>query len=152
MLTVIATEQKRNVSMKMTKSSPRRMIASGLAFVTLTSLAASIASGQTQPEMASANKPGYAVFFIQVSNPDAYTEYSSLVLPSLKPYQGRVISAVSRNDMRQIEGVPSLDRAAIIEFPSLDIAEEWYKSSTYTRATAIRNKAGVSQVVLMRGR
>ncbi|MFG0320897.1 DUF1330 domain-containing protein [Pseudomonas sp. zjy_15] len=139
--------------MKMTKSSFRRVFASGvLAFATLTSLAASVASAQPQPEMASVNKPGYAVFFVQVSNPDAYTEYASLVLPSLKQYQGRVISAVSRSDMRQIEGTPSLDRAAIIEFPSLDIAEEWYKSSDYTRATEIRNKAGVSKVVLMRGR
>jgi uncharacterized protein (DUF1330 family) len=102
------------------------------------------------PEMV--NKLGYAVFFIQVNNLDAYAEYASLVLPSLEPYQGRVISAVSRTDMQQIEGGATLDRAEILEFPSLEIAEEWYKSSAYAQATALRNKAGTSQVVLMRGR
>jgi uncharacterized protein (DUF1330 family) len=98
------------------------------------------------------DKPGYAVFLLKVTDQNSYKRYTELVISTLQPYHGRVISAVGRDGMQQVEGGSALDRAAILEFPSFEAAQNWYHSPAYQDAMAFRTKAGESQVILLRGR
>ena len=65
----------------------------------------------------------------------AYTEYAKRVGPALKKYNGKFL--VRGGKFLILEGKNEYERNVVIEFPSFEIAKEFYASKEYQEAHEI---------------
>jgi uncharacterized protein (DUF1330 family) len=91
----------------------------------------------------------YVFVEISVHNPEEYEEYKKLSLPSLKPYSGRFI--VRGGPVLTLEGDWIPERIVILEFPSKEIALEWWNSDIYAKAKAIRQRTASTKMIVVEG-
>jgi uncharacterized protein (DUF1330 family) len=98
-------------------------------------------------------KKAYVVAEVQVTNPDAYSEYRDLATASIAQYGGRFLVRGGQRDQREGEDAAHNGnlRTVITEFPSLEQARQWYESVEYTRAKAIREANSVGRLFIVEG-
>lgn len=53
--------------------------------------------------------------------------------------------------MRVLEGDWQPERVVVIEFDTIEAAEEWYESSDYAEARSAREGAGTWQMIVVEG-
>ena len=69
---------------------------------------------------------GYAIFNIEITNPEDYKEYVEKVKPIAEKFGGDYIIRGGTNQI--IEGAWQYSRTVVIKFPSYEKALEWYNS------------------------
>ena len=79
---------------------------------------------------------GYAIFNINVKNPENYKEYVEKVKPTAEKYDGEYI--VRGGDNTVVEGSWQHPRTVVIKFPTYEKALEWYNSEEYKPIKQIR--------------
>ena len=79
---------------------------------------------------------GYVIVDVDVTDPEAYTEYTSQVPATIEQYGGRFLVRGGRYET--LEGDWSPKRIVLIEFPSVEAAKRWYSSQEYQRIVPIR--------------
>jgi uncharacterized protein (DUF1330 family) len=79
----------------------------------------------------------YVVVNVEVSDPDAYREYTQQVPGTLEPHGGRFV--VRGGELQVLEG-SALPRLVVIEFPSAEQATAWYHSAEYQAILPIRHR------------
>lgn len=94
--------------------------------------------------------PTYVVNQVQVLDWDRYQQYLALALPAIEAHHGRILAAGGR--VETMEGEPVPPRVVIIEFPSWDEAEAYYRSAQYQAAREARGDAAVVRFALVEGR
>src|SRR5207344_3477958 len=80
--------------------------------------------------------PAYLIVQIAVTDPEKYERYKQLVPSSIAQYGGRYLVRGGRSET--LEGNWSPARLAVLEFPSMDRAREWWNSPEYAPARAMR--------------
>jgi uncharacterized protein (DUF1330 family) len=90
----------------------------------------------------------YIVARITVTNPEAYGEYVKGASGAIRKYGGRPIARGGAMETLEGEGRP---RNVIIEFDSLDTAKAYYHSPEYQAAKALRENAGVADIIAVEG-
>jgi uncharacterized protein (DUF1330 family) len=82
----------------------------------------------------------YVISEVEVLDEDRADRYRALAQHSIEQYGGRyLVRGASPN---VVEGVwPSQQRVVIVEFPSMDTAQEWYASPEYAEALEVRGDA-----------
>jgi uncharacterized protein (DUF1330 family) len=98
---------------------------------------------------AQAPKKGYVIVQVDVSNPTQYGEYMKLSPGIIEKFGGRFIARGGRSET--LEGTPAKGRVVIVEFPSYERAQEFYKSAEYQAAKQVRAGAATAQFVLVEG-
>jgi len=90
---------------------------------------------------------GYVIGQLHVHNPEGYTAYSSQVQPTLVPFGGRFI--VRGGETVVLDGQASGPRNVVIEFPSVQAAQDWYRSEAYQAIlqSRLQNASGYVLVV-----
>lgn len=83
--------------------------------------------------------PAYVISEVELIDEGAAKDYMKLAEASIAEYGGRYV--VRGAEPRIVEGNPTDRRIVIVEFPSLERAEEWYGSPGYATALRIREKA-----------
>jgi uncharacterized protein (DUF1330 family) len=101
-----------------------------------------VAIGQTQ-------KKAYIVVQADVTNPEQYQEYAKLSPAIIAKYGGRYLARGGRTST--LEGPPAKSRVVVLEFPSFDRAEAFYRSDEYVAARKLRAGAATAQFVLVEG-
>ncbi|MDP6550063.1 MAG: DUF1330 domain-containing protein [Dehalococcoidia bacterium] len=91
----------------------------------------------------------YLVVDIDVTDPEAYEEYRSLVPPLIAKYGGRYL--VRGGAFEKLEGGWTPKRLVLLEFPSAGRAKEFYESEEYRPVKEIRLRSANSSVVLVEG-
>ena len=71
----------------------------------------------------------YLVAQVQIHNPGGYEAYRSRTKAIIERFGGRFL--VRGGTLHPLEGEPGFERLAIIEFPDLEAAETFYRSSEY---------------------
>lgn len=96
------------------------------------------------------NKPAYFVAEFWLNDLEPMQTYSSQVLATLIPFNGKLI--VRNNQTVPLEG-ESIANAAIVilEFPSMQHAKNWYYSKAYQKIIPLRHKAGKTNAYLVEG-
>jgi uncharacterized protein (DUF1330 family) len=79
---------------------------------------------------------GYVVAQITVTDPVAYPQYVSRIGSIIEKFGGAFL--VRGGASESFEGTPPGDRTVVIEFPSLELAQQWYHSPDYAEAKALR--------------
>ena len=92
---------------------------------------------------------GYLIGQLLVRNAEGYKAYSSQVQPTLEPFGGRFL--VRGGDAVVLDGQPSAPRNVVIEFPSMQAAQDWYRSEAYQAILQDRLQNAEGYVVLVAG-
>lgn len=82
----------------------------------------------------------YLIAQVTIYDPIAYAGYQKRVTDAVAKFGGRFIAR--GGNMVQLEGRSFGSRAALLEFPSLDRAVEFYNSADYAEAKAHRDGGG----------
>src|SRR3954464_12375094 len=91
----------------------------------------------------------YIVVDISVTDPATYEDYKRLAPPSIAQYGGRYIARGGKCET--LEGNWSPSRLVILEFPTMEQARNWWASTEYADAKAMRQRSATTQMVLLEG-
>jgi uncharacterized protein (DUF1330 family) len=91
----------------------------------------------------------YVIADIEVTDPAAYEEYRRLVPGTIAQYGGKYI--VRGGKLEALEGGWAPKRIALLEFPSVEQAQKWYRSREYAPLIKIRQEASRGKLVLVEG-
>jgi uncharacterized protein (DUF1330 family) len=78
-----------------------------------------------------------------------FAEYRKQVVDTVKPFGGQFIAR--GGNVTVLEGQWQNPRTVIIEFPSRDSAEGWYKSADYQKIIGLRLKSTSGSLVILDG-
>jgi len=88
-------------------------------------------------ENVSIAKPAYMMVQINFKNLEEATQrYAQFAIPSLHRHGGEMIAGTPAPKVK--EGKWDGNWAAILRFPSMEVAEEWYNSEEYAPLKALR--------------
>ena len=92
----------------------------------------------------------YVVFLVdEITSQEKLNEYQQKARPTVEQAGGKIVVAYGRQ--RIVEGGPLLG-VVMVEFPTYQAAENWYDSSSYQEAAALRHQGVRSRVVIVEGR
>lgn len=95
-----------------------------------------------------ADKPGYVIVEVEVTDPAAFREYGAKVGATLAAHGGRLIV---RGKANAKEGAIPAGNIVVIEFPSLAAAETWYHSAAYKEIIPLRQRAANTRLFIVEG-
>ena len=91
----------------------------------------------------------YILAEIEVTDPEAYKEYSAGVPATITRYGGRFL--VRGGPTEPLEGEWPQRRRVLIEFASMEQAKRWWSSPEYEKPKAMRQAASKGRLLLMDG-
>jgi uncharacterized protein (DUF1330 family) len=91
----------------------------------------------------------YVVVDAQVTDAQKGAEYSKLSGPSVARHGGRYLGRGAPAAL--LEGGWNPDRVVVIEFPSVQAAQDWYDSDDYREARVVREGAGQWRMIVVEG-
>ena len=93
--------------------------------------------------------PAYVIGQVTVHDSAEYEKYLAGFMDAFAPFDGRVL--VAANDVDVHEGTWPRTRTLVLEFPSMEHAQGWYKSPAYQSIAQHRFKAATSNIILAHG-
>ena len=94
-------------------------------------------------------KKAYIVVQADVTNQDQYQEYAKIAPGIVAKYGGRYLARAGRTTT--LEGPAAKSRVVVLEFPTFERAEAFYRSDEYVAARKLRAGAASAQFVLVEG-
>ena len=91
----------------------------------------------------------YLIADVEVTDPAAMGDYIKLAGESLAPFQWKSILCYGAVEV--LEGDWEPKNLVMMEFESMEQAQQWYNSPAYTRAKDIRLRAASANVILVEG-
>jgi uncharacterized protein (DUF1330 family) len=91
----------------------------------------------------------YVIGEIEITDPATYDEYRKQVLPVLQKYGGKFLARGGA--VTPLEGGWNPKRLVIVEFESTAKALEWYNSTDYAPAKALRHKSSTGKQIIVEG-
>ena len=93
--------------------------------------------------------PAYIIVDVDIHNPKEYEDYKKLTPPSLQAYSGKFI--VRGGSTETLEGDWQPGRVVVLEFPTKELAKQWWESEEYAAAKALRQKNAATKMILVEG-
>lgn len=93
--------------------------------------------------------PAYAIFDVEIYNPERYQDFMQQVKPALEAEGGRYLSRGGAHKIYEGDWTPR--RIVIIEFPSMQKLEAFYYGETYQSLKAIRDECSSARLVGVEG-
>ena len=93
--------------------------------------------------------PAYVIVEVEVNEPVEYEAYKSLTPPSIAAYGGKFV--VRGGKTETLEGDWKPQRIVVVEFPSVEIAREWWHSEEYAEAKSIRQRTAKTKMLVVEG-
>lgn len=78
-----------------------------------------------------------------------FSEYRKAVPGTLRPFGGQFI--VRGGNLKLLEGEWPHARLVMIEFPSREVAEGWYRSPEYQKIIGLRLSSTVTNLIIVEG-
>ena len=91
----------------------------------------------------------YVLAEIEITNPEGYKEYTTMVPATITQFGGRFLSRGADNV--PLEGDWPKLRRVLIEFPSSDAAKKWFASPEYAKPMALRRANSRGRLLLLEG-
>ena len=89
----------------------------------------------------------YWIARVNINDSKAYAEYAKRAGPAISKYNGKFL--VRGGKFQILEGKNEYERNIVVEFPSFDIAKEFYNSKEYQEAKSFRDgKAEFNGIVI----
>ena len=91
----------------------------------------------------------YLIGDIDVTDAALYEDYRKQVLATVQKFGGRFM--VRGGKVEALEGGWAPKRLVMLEFPSMEQAQKWYRSSEYAPLITLRQRASRGRLVLVEG-
>jgi uncharacterized protein (DUF1330 family) len=91
----------------------------------------------------------YVISEAEILDEDLANAYRRLAAESIAKFGGRYL--VRGGERQLIEGSPPPQVLVIVEFPSMNIAKQWYASPAYAEALKLRANALVRRLIFVEG-
>ena len=91
----------------------------------------------------------YIIVDVTITNSTLYEDYKKLTPASLEPFDGKFV--IRGGTAETLEGPWQPGRIVVLEFPSKQKAKDWWSSSMYAPAKAIRQSASETKMILVEG-
>ena len=78
-----------------------------------------------------------------------FAKYREAVPATIEAFGGKFI--VRSDNLRLLEGIWVHKRLVIIEFPSRDAAEAWYRSPEYRKIIGFRHRSTIGNLIIVDG-
>jgi uncharacterized protein (DUF1330 family) len=91
----------------------------------------------------------YVIAIERVDDQAMFAEYAKGVAATLTPFEGRFVARGGKFTV--LEGQWQHPRTVIIEFPSREAADGWYKSADYQKIIGLRHKSSSGNLVILDG-
>jgi uncharacterized protein (DUF1330 family) len=91
----------------------------------------------------------YIIVEVEVQDPVTYEGYKKLTPASLIPFNGKFI--VRGGEVETLEGDWPAKRIVVLEFPSKELARQWWASEEYAPAKKIRQQTATTKMILIQG-
>jgi uncharacterized protein (DUF1330 family) len=91
----------------------------------------------------------YLIAVETVHDEAKFAEYRKQVVDTFKPFGGQFIARAGK--MTVLEGKWQHPRTVIIEFPSRESAEDWYKSDDYRKIVDLRLESTSGSLIILDG-
>ena len=92
--------------------------------------------------------PAYMIFNVDVKKPEQYQHYRKFSSLAMQAYDAKVL--VRGGSTTALEGTPP-NRVVILEFPSVEKAQQFYDSPQYLRARNAREGAAQADIFIVQG-
>ena len=93
--------------------------------------------------------PAYVIYQGEVFDPERYEEYKRLVAPNIAAAGGRYL--VRGGQAEALEGELPGGRTVVVEFPTMQAAEDWYRSEEYSAIRKVREGAARANIYVVEG-
>jgi uncharacterized protein (DUF1330 family) len=93
--------------------------------------------------------PAYVIVEVSIHDTKEYEEYKKLTPATIDAYDGRFV--VRGGKTETLEGDWQPERIAVLEFPTVARAKEWWGSTSYTKAKIIRQRSAETQMIVVEG-
>ena len=93
--------------------------------------------------------PAYLIVQVEVTDPAQYEDYKKMVPPTLESFGGKFV--VRGAACEKLEGSWQPKRLVMIQFPSVDAAKNWWGSSEYRDAKALRQRTAKTEMIVVEG-
>ena len=91
----------------------------------------------------------YVIAIERVHDEAMFAEYRNQVAGTLPPFGGQFIARGGK--LTELEGQWQHPRTVIIEFPTREAAEGWYKSADYQKIIGLRHKSSTGNLAILDG-
>lgn len=91
----------------------------------------------------------YVIVDLEVKDPTAYESYRREVVATVTKYGGRFL--VRGGNVQVLEGDWAPKRVVVLEFPSMDALQRWYRSDEYRPLIAQRQRAAAGDIIAVEG-
>lgn len=89
----------------------------------------------------------FVIVQINIRNPETYERYKLLTPASIAAYGGRFV--VRGAPVETLEGSWKPPRLVVLEFPTADLARQWWSSPEYAEAKALRQSCADTEMILV---
>ncbi|HEY1252187.1 MAG TPA: DUF1330 domain-containing protein [Thermoanaerobaculia bacterium] len=94
--------------------------------------------------------PAYVIVEVEVLDAAEFARYAELAPPTIAAYGGRYLARGGKSALLAGEPPPG-KRVVVLEFPSLERAQQWETSPEYAPAKAIRQRAARVRMIAVEG-
>jgi uncharacterized protein (DUF1330 family) len=91
----------------------------------------------------------YVIGEVEVTDPATYEDYRRQVPAVVTKYGGRFI--VRGGKVESLEGGWAPKRIVVLEFPSVQQVQKWYRSAEYAPLIELRQRASRGKLILVEG-
>ncbi len=91
----------------------------------------------------------YVIAHIDVTDPIRYEDYKKMSPVSIAKFGGKFVARGGR--VESLEGAWQPQRLVLIEFPSVDVARDWWASDDYAPAKALRQATSTGDLIIVEG-
>jgi uncharacterized protein (DUF1330 family) len=91
----------------------------------------------------------YMIVHMNVTDMEQYREYTKLTPAIIEKFGGQFI--VRGGDVITLEGQPESRRIVVVQFPSVEMATNFYNSDEYQSAIKVREGAATGQFIVVPG-
>ena len=91
----------------------------------------------------------YVLAEIEITNPEGYKAYTAIVPATIEQYGGKFLHR--GGGIHVLEGDWPQRRRVIIEFPSAEVAKQWWDSTEYAGPKALRRANSNGRLLLLEG-
>ena len=93
--------------------------------------------------------PVLLVAFVEIHNPERYSEYGRYAAAAVAEFGGQVMSGVV---LGLLENCSEHSRVVVVRFETLEAAERFYKSPGYQDAIELRKHAATVRMLVLEDR
>ena len=91
----------------------------------------------------------YVIVEVTIHDHSEYEKYKKLTPAAIAAFNGKFL--VRGGETISLEGDWKPERIVVLEFPSVEKANEWWLSELYTEAKLIRQRAAYTKMILVQG-